>query len=194
MRVARLGVEVGDDRVGERVAVLDQRDRAGERAVVAVPHSCREGLARPVAPAGHAATRPAAGASERARLVTTRSITSAVSEPHTRSIEAIPYVQRGADEPHERAGRDHGDAEQRVLRADDHGERAPSQPVRRVALHDQDGHRERKAVSEAREHHRRAATQMFGAIAGPEDAGGPRQEDERIHRHQRRDRSRIEPL
>ena len=49
-----LGIEVGDDVVGERVAVLDERDRARERAPVAGADAGGEGLACPVAAPGHA--------------------------------------------------------------------------------------------------------------------------------------------
>src|SRR5262249_37685921 len=56
-RVRRAGVrvEVGDDAVRERVAVLDERDRACERAPVALPDAGGKVLASPVATAGHRA-------------------------------------------------------------------------------------------------------------------------------------------
>src|SRR6266536_209220 len=53
VRLSRLGIEVGDDVVGERVAVLDERDRTRERATVALADTGGEGLPGPVAAAGH---------------------------------------------------------------------------------------------------------------------------------------------
>jgi len=55
VRTARLGIELPHEVVRERVAVLDERDRACERAPVAVPNAGGEGLAGPRAPAGHEA-------------------------------------------------------------------------------------------------------------------------------------------
>jgi hypothetical protein len=49
VRASRLRIEVVDDVVGERVAVLDQRDRACERAFVALADAGGERLARPLA-------------------------------------------------------------------------------------------------------------------------------------------------
>ena len=48
-------IEIGDDLVRERVPVLDERDRARERAPVAAPNACGESLACPVAAPGHQA-------------------------------------------------------------------------------------------------------------------------------------------
>ena len=53
VRRAGLRVEIGDDVVGERVAVLDERDRARERAPVAVADAGGERLPCPVAASGH---------------------------------------------------------------------------------------------------------------------------------------------
>src|SRR5438874_1358230 len=53
IRGARLRIEVGDDAVCERVAVLHERDRACERAPVALPDAGGKVLASPVAPSGH---------------------------------------------------------------------------------------------------------------------------------------------
>jgi hypothetical protein len=51
--MTRQRIEVAHDLVGERVAVLDERDRACERASVASAHAGRERLASPLTPAGH---------------------------------------------------------------------------------------------------------------------------------------------
>src|SRR5207248_1587930 len=56
VRAAGLGIEVADDVVGERVGVLDERDRARERSTVAFAHARRERLAGPVPASGHAGT------------------------------------------------------------------------------------------------------------------------------------------
>jgi hypothetical protein len=53
VRGAGLRVEVGDDAVRERVAVLDERDRACERAPVALADAGGKVLTRPVAAAWH---------------------------------------------------------------------------------------------------------------------------------------------
>ena len=53
-RVARLRIDVADDLVRERIAVLDERDRTRERTPVARQHRLDETLARPVAPLAHA--------------------------------------------------------------------------------------------------------------------------------------------
>ena len=55
VRLAGVGIEVGDEVVRERVAVLDERDRARERAPVAGANAGGEGLTGPVAAAGHRA-------------------------------------------------------------------------------------------------------------------------------------------
>ena len=49
------GIEVGDEVVGERIAVLDERDRACERTPVAGANAGGECLTGPVAAAGHRA-------------------------------------------------------------------------------------------------------------------------------------------
>ena len=60
-RRAGLRIELADELVRERVAVLDQRDRPCERAAVAAPHAGRELVERPVAARAHPtrdATKP----------------------------------------------------------------------------------------------------------------------------------------
>ena len=52
---AGLGIELADERIRERVAVLDERDRARERAPIAAAHAGDELLERPL-PARHAGT------------------------------------------------------------------------------------------------------------------------------------------
>ena len=49
VRGAGLRVDLADELVGQRVAVLDERDRPGERTPVALAHARRERLARPLA-------------------------------------------------------------------------------------------------------------------------------------------------
>ena len=53
VRVAGPRIELAHDAVRERVAVLDERDRARERAPVARADAGRKCLARPVAASGH---------------------------------------------------------------------------------------------------------------------------------------------
>src|SRR4051812_44304711 len=48
-----LGIDVGDELVRERIGVLDERDRAGERTAVAAANAGGESLSCPVAAAGH---------------------------------------------------------------------------------------------------------------------------------------------
>ncbi len=55
VHAARLRVELRDEVVGDRVAVLDERDRASERAAIPAADAGGEGLTGPVAPAGHRA-------------------------------------------------------------------------------------------------------------------------------------------
>jgi hypothetical protein len=54
VRLAGVGVDLANELVGERVAVLDQRDRPRERAPVARANARHERLARPLPPARHA--------------------------------------------------------------------------------------------------------------------------------------------
>ena len=70
VRAAGLRVDVADELVGERVAVLDERDRARERARVARADAGGERLARPVPPRATTRTllaRTAASAARAAR-------------------------------------------------------------------------------------------------------------------------------
>jgi len=53
VRAAGLRVELGNELVRDGVGVLDQRDRARERAPVAGAHALGERLARPLSPSGH---------------------------------------------------------------------------------------------------------------------------------------------
>src|SRR5437899_2435755 len=53
VRAPRLGIDVMDEVVGERIAVLDQGDRPGECAPVARANALRERLPRPVPPPVH---------------------------------------------------------------------------------------------------------------------------------------------
>ena len=50
---AGVRVDLTDELVGERVAVLDERDRPREGEAVARAHAGREGLPRPLSPLGH---------------------------------------------------------------------------------------------------------------------------------------------
>src|SRR2546427_1417985 len=50
VRAPRLGIDVMDEVVGERITVLDQGDRPGECATVARANAFRERLPRPVPP------------------------------------------------------------------------------------------------------------------------------------------------
>ena len=81
--VARLRIEVVHDLIGERGAVLDERDRPGERAPVAVADCLHERVARPVAPPGHyVPSRTATGASP------VRNNTNAIAPPKASSAAA----------------------------------------------------------------------------------------------------------
>src|SRR2546423_14459176 len=53
---AGLRIELADDLVGERIGVLDKRDRPRKSAPVALADGRRERLARPVPPPSHAET------------------------------------------------------------------------------------------------------------------------------------------
>ena len=170
VRVAGLRVEVGDDRVRERVAVLDERDRAGERAVVAVADACRERLARPVTAAGHDgdATRPAGGRARRRAADPARQRRAPRSRPAAEQRRGDPYVQRGPTNSVSAPAATIAMPEQRVVGADDQRERATAQPVRPCSA----GRSGRSSGTPARCRSRRppsraAATQMFGAIAAP---------------------------
>src|SRR6266508_6229328 len=53
IRATRLRIQVADELVGERIGVLDQRDRARQRSRVPGANTLGEGLTRPVPPPGH---------------------------------------------------------------------------------------------------------------------------------------------
>src|SRR5262245_41931859 len=90
-----LRIEVVHDLVGESVAVLDERDRAGERAPVAGAHGLHERLARPLTPVGHGCECYVAGSSPiAAGAFVVRKSANAVAAPSSRAPAAITYVQR----------------------------------------------------------------------------------------------------
>src|SRR5205085_4644666 len=61
VRAAGLRIELADEVGGERLAVLDERDRPRERAPVARPDALRELAERPLAPPRHGRTLTAPG-------------------------------------------------------------------------------------------------------------------------------------
>src|SRR5581483_8511128 len=88
--VPRVRVDIGHDVVGERIAVLDDRDRARERASVAGAKRVDEALARPATAGCYAGcSAPSAGCSTRLRAST-----RAVQPPAAASPAAVAYVQR----------------------------------------------------------------------------------------------------
>src|SRR4051794_26302943 len=96
VRMPGLGIEIGHDLVRERVAVLDQRDRARERTWVAVADARSQRLARPVTASGHDGRCYAAcSRASAASAGIPRASTSAVNPPAPRSAAATTYVQRG---------------------------------------------------------------------------------------------------
>ena len=132
-RRARLRVELAHELVRERVAVLDERDRARERAPVAGADAGGEILERPRAAHAQALGRRR----PRARAVRASARTRAPA------ADAGKAEARGSQDPAraegvgERPGDDHAEPEDGVVRGHDHGERAAPQLVRRAALDEQ---------------------------------------------------------
>src|SRR5262249_54069088 len=79
------------DVVRERIAVLDERDRARQRAAITVADPRRKRLAGPVAPPGHYA---ACCCATTPPVRSPRASTNAVSEDAPNSAAATPKVQR----------------------------------------------------------------------------------------------------
>src|SRR5579884_1627262 len=91
VRAPRLRVQIAHDLVGERIAVLDERDRARERAPVTRAERVDEALARPVAAAAHApAPSPASVGAGSTPRASPRTVTALPAV----NAAAIPYVQR----------------------------------------------------------------------------------------------------
>ena len=138
---ARVRVELADELVGERVAVLDERDRARERAPVAGADACDERLARPVraAPcidyaASAARLRSSTarlGARRRSQRTPTTDAEAATDRRRPRTPSAAPSASVSGPATMN-AEPEHGEVD-----AHDDGERAAAQLVRRAALDEQ---------------------------------------------------------
>src|SRR5207247_11121806 len=73
VRASRVGINLADEVVRERVAILDERDRTPEGSLVAGAHAGGERVPRPLAPTRHRgnarAPRPPAARAPRARAL-----------------------------------------------------------------------------------------------------------------------------
>ena len=98
-RAPGLGIELADERIRERIAVLDERDRPRERAAIALPHARGQLLERPLPPR-HAAplyAAPATPPGEPARAcVSARFGVAAVLDLLEEGRDPLEAVLRGA--------------------------------------------------------------------------------------------------
>ena len=86
---AGLGVELADEGVGDRVAVLDERDGASKRTAIAAAYAGRELLERPTLTCAHATASRARGASAKATSAGDE-IGGGRSSPHPARAERHP--------------------------------------------------------------------------------------------------------
>ena len=143
-RLARLRIELAHELVGERVAVLDERDRAGERPAVARADAVGELLEAPRAAHVRPSERPARDAC-RPRM-------SANASPAAvrKARLAQPHTQRAPKASVSGPATAIAEREHRVVRRHDHRERAAAQLVGRAALDEQRVADDRRAVAERR--------------------------------------------
>ena len=197
---AGVRVEIRDDLVGERVGVLDERDRPRERAPVAAADAGGESLASPVTAAGHRADAsartprpvPAACRARRRRSAPRASMYRAIAAT-TKEIPARrPHPARAADvEQRARPGRCRPREE--IGRAHHERQRATAHHVRCAALHEQRVADDRRAVTEAADD---AADRRDPDVRADRRAAEPdRHQRERARRTRARSRSaRATPL
>ena len=135
VRGARLRVDLADELVRERVAVLDERDRPGERAPVALAHAGGERLA-----ASTRGVAPCSGAGLHYAALDHGAAPDPAREPvaHERGHRGQTAPRRprpSARRTRPSAGRrGHPEPEHRVVRAHQHGEHAPAHRVGRPTL------------------------------------------------------------
>ena len=197
----RLRIELANERIRERVAVLDQGDRPRERAPVSRSHAARQLVERPLPPAPRRATlcgasgrptcaRASASLSRRTSISSSRTAirsSPAAAEPSRAAAGAGVCTTTGGLSP-DTVERDRARPRppRRRPRAGDRRRRsAPEASASRGARR-----RRRRRRSPPREHHPARADPVGESTRGPHREP----EDQVVRAHDRRERAPSEPV